>query len=216
MHIVPLPLEIPADLPPREQMRAAARARFDIPADAPTVVFMGRLHHVKRIELAMEAVAEASKTAPGVHLLLLGDGESEYVAGLKAQAERLGIAKRVRFAGFISGEDKWPALAAGDVLTLNSKHENFGFVAVEALAVGTPPVMTSNLALAPELAGVNGGISCEASSGALARAYLDAINLADRPGLVARGMAWVAHHLSAEAVGSSLARVYRAASQVST
>jgi glycosyltransferase involved in cell wall biosynthesis len=209
-HVVPLPLEIPDDLPPREQMRASARARFNIPADAPTVVFMGRLHHVKRVELAMDALAEASRTLPNLHLLLLGDGDGEYVAALKAHADRLGIASRVRFAGFISGKDKWPALAAGDVLTLNSKHENFGFVAVEALVVGTPPVMTSNLALAPELARVQGGFSCVSSAAALAGAYLEAIALPDRPAFVERGMAWVAQNLSSQAVGSTLAGLYRA------
>ncbi len=210
MHVVALPLELPGGLPPRGAMRAAARERFDIPVDAPTVVFMGRLHHVKRVELAMDAVAAASRTLADLHLLLLGDGEAEYVAGLKAHAAKLGIAGRVRFAGFISGADKWPALAAGDVLTLNSKHENFGFVAVEALCVGTIPVMTSNLALAPELAGVDGGISCEATAEALAASYVGAIRHPDRAGMVERGMVWVREHLSAAAVGGELAGLYRA------
>jgi len=210
LHVVPLPLALPEGLPPRQQMRAAARARFNIPPEAPTVVFMGRLHHVKRVELAMDALAEASRTLPTAHLLLLGDGEPDYVASLKAHAARLGIDSRVRFAGFISGEDKWPALAAGDVLTLNSKHENFGFVAVEALCVGTPPVMTSNLALAPELARVDGGVSCEGSAIALGRAYVDIIRHPDPAGMVQRGMAWVEQNLSAAAIGRTLAGHYRA------
>ena len=210
MHVVPLPLDAPAGLPARAEMQAAARARFGIPAAAKTVVFMGRLHPVKRVELAMEAVADASRSLPDLHLLLVGDGEAEYVSRLRALAARLGIAGRVCFAGFVSGADKWGALAAGDVLTLNSKHENFGFVAVEALCVGTLPVMTSNLALAPELAGVDGGISCEATPHALAAAYVRAIGHPDREGLVSRGQAWVAEHLSARAVGRSLDGLYRA------
>jgi len=210
MHVVPLPLELPQNLPSRQEMRCSARERFNIPQDAPTVVFMGRLHHVKRVELAMDALAEASRTLPTAHLLLLGDGDPDYVASLKAHAARLGIESRVRFAGFISGSDKWPALAAGDVLTLNSKHENFGFVAVEALCVGTPPVMTSNLALAPELAGVDGGVSCQGTAAALGRAYVNIIRHPDPASVVQRGMAWVGENLSAAAVGRTLGGVYRA------
>lgn len=209
-HVVPLPLEVPENLPRREEMSAAARKRFGIPAAAPTIVFMGRLHPVKQVELTLEAVAAAAKSLPDLHLLLIGDGERDYVAGLKATAARLGIADRVRFAGFVLGPDKWPALAAGDVLTLNSRHENFGFVAVEALCVGTPPVLTSTLALAPELAAAGAGVSCDATAAALAAAYLGLLNDPDRAGIVARGRAWVDTHLSAQAVGGKLAELYRA------
>ncbi|MBX3402812.1 MAG: glycosyltransferase [Phycisphaeraceae bacterium] len=208
-HVIPLPLHLPVGLPSRAQMRAEARRRFDIPADAPTVVFMGRLHHVKRLELAFEAVGRASRTLPNLHLLLLGEGEADYAAHLRALAESLGIAQRVRFAGFISGDDKWPALAAADILTLNSKHENFGFVAVEALCVGTVPVLTDNLALAPELAGVGGGFSCGQTPDDLAAAYIEALRASPRDDVVARGMAWVREHLSAAAVAGSLEGLYR-------
>lgn len=208
-HVIPLPLHMPTGLPRREQMRAAARARFEIPADAPTIVFMGRLHHVKRLELAFEAFQRASRQLPNLHLLLLGEGEAEYAAELGALAERLGIAQRVRFAGFVSGEDKWPALAAADILTLNSKHENFGFVAVEALCVGTIPVLTDNLALAPELVGVRGGFACGQSPESLAAAYVEALRTPDPGAVVDRGMAWVREHLSAAAVAGSLERLYR-------
>ncbi len=207
-HVVPLPLHLPAGLPPRERMRAEARARFGIPADAPTVVFMGRLHHVKRLELAFEAFALASRTLPGLHLLLLGEGDADYTARLRALAERLGIAGRVRFAGFVAGSEKWPALAAGDVLTLNSRHENFGFVAVEALCVGAVPVLTDNLALAPELARVGGGFACGQTPEALAAAYTEALRAQPRQEIVERGMAWVREHLSAAAVAGALEGLY--------
>jgi len=209
-HVVPLPLDAPLGLAPRAQMQADARARFAIPPQARAVVFMGRLHPVKRVELAMQAIAQSSAALPDLHLLLIGDGDAGYVGTLRALAGQLGIAGRVHFAGFVQGADKWAALAAGDVLTLNSKHENFGFVAVEALCVGTLPVMTSNLALAPELAAVDGGVSCEPTATALGKAFVRAIGHPDREGMVARGQAWVAEHLSTGAVGRSLERLYRA------
>lgn len=210
-HVVFLPVEVPADLPPRHEMAAAARARFNLPAAAPTIVFMGRLHPVKQVELTLQAVAIASKSIPDLHLVLIGDGEPDYVAGLKAAAAQHGIADRVRWPGFVLGAEKWPALAAGEVLTLNSLHENFGFVAVEALCVGTAPVLTSNLALAPELAAAGGGVSCEPSAAALAAAYVDTLRNPDRAELVRRGRAWVDTHLSPRAVGGALAGLYRSA-----
>jgi glycosyltransferase involved in cell wall biosynthesis len=208
-HVVPLPVEVPADLPPRPEMAAAARKRFNIPAAAPAIVFMGRLHPVKQVELTLQAVALASKSIPDLHLVLIGDGEPGYVAGLKAAAAQLGIADRVRWPGFVLGTEKWASLAAGVVLTLNSKHENFGFVAVEALCVGTAPILTSNLALAPELAAAGGGVSCEPTAAALAAAYVETLNSPDRAAVVRRGREWVDAHLSAHAVGSALAELYR-------
>lgn len=208
-HVVPLPVEVPADLPPRPEMAAAARKRFNLPAAAPAVVFMGRLHPVKQVELTLQAVAIASKSIPDLHLVLIGDGEPDYVSALKAAAAQLGIADRVRWPGFVLGSEKWTSLAAGDVLTLNSKHENFGFVAVEALCVGTAPVLTSNLALAPELAAAGGGVSCEPTAAALAAAYVQTLGNPDRDSMVRRGREWVDAHLSAHAVGSTLTALYR-------
>lgn len=206
-HVVPLPVITPA-MPIDSPFRAAARTRFNVPTGSPCVVFMGRLHPVKRVEMAIDALA---LMPAGTTLLLIGGGEAAYVDTLKSHAKARGVLERVNFAGWVQGEDKWTALAAGDVLTLNSLHENFGFVAVEALCVGTFPVLTSNLAIAGELAGAGVGASCTPDAQGLSRAWASALGGAstDPMQVLTRGRAWVDQHLSTHAVGAALLRVYQ-------
>lgn len=210
-HVLPLPVTLPAQ-PISAAYRERARQRFGLPAGDPVVVFMGRFHHVKRIDMAMRAI-ELCK-APGVRLLLIGGGEEE--PRLRLLASELGIADRVIFGGWVQGDDKWLALAAGDVLTLNSVHENFGYVAVEALCVGTLPLLTSNLAIAQEIGPARGGGAglaevCEPSHTALA-AGLDAA-IARARAMTAdqqlAGREYVRANLSSEAIGAQLGVIYR-------
>ncbi len=151
-QVVPLPVSMPGESI-GSAFRARARARFGLPASDPVIVFMGRLHHVKRVDMAIRALAQARTDR--LRLLLIGGGEEE--PKLRALAAELGVADRVTFGGWVQGDDKWLALAAGDVLTLNSVHENFGYVAVEALCVGTLPLLTRNLAIAREIGPAAGG-----------------------------------------------------------
>ncbi|MBY0262288.1 MAG: glycosyltransferase [Phycisphaerales bacterium] len=210
--VVPLAVEMPS--PPVDLVfRRRARERFGLPADAPVVCSMGRLHPVKRIDLLLEAFAVLPEAGKDARLLLVGGGEPAFESGLREKAERLGIAGRVVFAGWVRGEDKWLALAAGDVLSLQSVHENFGFVAVEALGVGTLPVLTSNLSLADELSRAG---MCEAAeptpaglAGAISRGLLRRRSVGG-DGLLSSGPEWVQATLSPKAIGSRLGAVYGA------
>lgn len=212
-RVAPLPVALPegGGVEDVAQLRAQARERFGLPTDAAVVVFLGRFHPVKRLEMAMRAAAELKGRRPDLHLLLVGGvgaGEEAYAESLRGLADSLGLAGRVHFPGWVHGEEKWLALAAGDVLTLQSVHENFGYVAPEALCVGTLPVLTSNLALAEELHSAGVGLTCEPTEAALARAWDEAIERNRRSSIHPRGRAWVEEHLSPRAVGVQLAAMY--------
>lgn len=210
LHVAPLPVQVPL-MCVDAGFHARARDRFGIPHNAPCVVFMGRLHPVKRIEWIFEAAEYASRTLPELRLLLVGGGDDAYVRELKDDlATREFDASRAIFAGWVHGDDKWLALAAGDVLTLNSVHENFGFVAVEALCVGAMPVLTSNLALAAELRVGNVAEIAAPDTLELSKAWERAIAGNRANPVLERGRAWLREHLSVEAVGERLERVYRA------
>ncbi len=207
-HVVPLPVEMPAvEVTP--EFRSAARRRFGLLGDAPVVVFMGRFHPVKRIDMAMRALAALPKDLGTTRLLLIGGGEEE--AALRALAGKLGIGERVVFGGWVRGEDKWRALAAGDVLTLNSVHENFGYVAVEAMCVGTMPVLTANLALSRDLPR-DGAVAviADPTDAGLAAGLATALRARNPSATLDRGREWVRGHLSAGAVGAKLLRLYEA------
>jgi glycosyltransferase involved in cell wall biosynthesis len=144
-------------------------------------------------------------------VLLIGGGEDAYTRTLRDRAASLGLGERAIFAGWAQGDDKWLALAAGDVLTLNSVHENFGFVAVEALCVGTMPVLTSNLAIAAEMKAGRVAEVAEPDAGALAAAWARAIEGNGGIGglaVMGRGREWVRANLSVEAIGEKLETLY--------
>lgn len=109
------------------------RADFHTPEGAPVVLALARLHWKKGIDTLLEALADL----PGVYGWIAGDGPLE--AELKALAEKLGVADRVRFLGW--RHDRSALLAACDVVAFPSRYEPFGTVTVEAWAAGKPLVV---------------------------------------------------------------------------
>jgi glycosyltransferase involved in cell wall biosynthesis len=128
---------LPLGVPP---LRApgATRADLDLPDDAFVIVTVCRLVRRKRLDLLIAAVARLDPTA---RLVVVGDGPA--APALRAQAARLGIAARVRFAGHVDEARKAAYLASADVFCLPSAHEAFGLAIVEALGLGTPVVTTN-------------------------------------------------------------------------
>lgn len=116
--------------------RAEARARLNLPADAPLLATVGALIPRKGQAFAIEALSQV----PDAHLLLAGAGGDE--AALRARAAALGLTERVHFLGAVPhGELPW-VLSAADVLVLPTASEGLANAWVEALACGTPVVTT--------------------------------------------------------------------------
>lgn len=111
--------------------------------------FLGRLHPIKKIEnllyglkevLTGEITAGDSPASP--MLIIMGKGDETYERFLHSEVERLGLQDRVKFLGFVSGQEKYEALSELSALFVPSDFENFGMIVTEALSVGTP-VMAS-------------------------------------------------------------------------
>lgn len=113
--------------------RASAKAALAI--RGPLVVSVGALIPRKGQGFVIDALP---MLAPDTVLVLIGKGEDE--AALKMQAERLGIADRVRFMGALPPGVIADWLAAADVMALPSSSEGLANAWVEALASGTPVV----------------------------------------------------------------------------
>lgn len=103
----------------------------------PLVVSLGALIPRKGHDVVIEAVAKL----PGVTLLIAGQGPER--ARLEALASGLGIADRVRLLGPVRQADLPRLLAAADVMALASASEGLANAWVEALACGTPVVITA-------------------------------------------------------------------------
>lgn len=121
--------DLPA-LPSREELRA------ELGLEGHVLAFAGRLGPQKAVGAALEAVAQA----PGVTLVVAGDGPER--TALEAHARELGIDGRVRFLGSVPRETVLRLFRAADASVLPSAWENFPHTVVEALAVGCPVIAT--------------------------------------------------------------------------
>ncbi len=109
-----------------------------VPLSTPVkAVTVGRLIPLKRVDGILAAVAQV----PGLGLIVVGDGPER--PRLEQLAESLGITDRVYFAGRRNREETLGLMASCDLFVLNSSHETFSHVILEAMALGLPVVTTA-------------------------------------------------------------------------
>jgi teichuronic acid biosynthesis glycosyltransferase TuaC len=107
-----------------------------VPVDGPLLLCVGNLIPLKGQHLVIEALARL----PGARLVLAGKGPED--SALRALAARLGLTDRVHFAGSVPPQKLAVLLAAADVMVLPSEREGLANAWIEALASGTPLVIT--------------------------------------------------------------------------
>jgi glycosyltransferase involved in cell wall biosynthesis len=120
--------------------RGAFRQRLELPPDAPLVVFLGRVHPIKRLDLLAAAFDRVLSRRPDARLVVAGPDEADHRRELAPCFARAG--ERVRFTGELVEAEKWALLADADALVMCSDSESFGASVVEALAAGVPVVVT--------------------------------------------------------------------------
>lgn len=140
--------------------RGSFREEFEIPANAKLVLFLGRLSEKKSPDLLLKAFAGATGSGPGrgrrADLAFVGPDEAGMKARLRKMAKSLGLGERVHFSDALEGEAKWQAYRDADIFVLPSQNENFGNTAAEAVAAGTPVIVTDQCGIAPLLEDVAG------------------------------------------------------------
>ncbi len=129
------------------------------PSDDGKILFFGRLADDKGIDTLLDAVAEIERP---VHII--GRGERE--KALKAQSEQLGMSHRVTWTPWCEPEALAREVASAAVVVLPSRHESFGNVMAETLAIGTP-LVTTNAGSIPEVVGQHASMVVAGDSKAL-------------------------------------------------
>jgi len=114
----------------------------------PVVMAVGRLARNKGYDLLIQGFQLVAQRNPDVTLYLAVGGtnpnslEETILAELKALVSELGLNTRVQFGSFIPDEQLPDYYRAADVFVLSSRYEPFGMTAIEAMACGTPTVVT--------------------------------------------------------------------------
>lgn len=111
---------------------------FSLKSEAPSLLFLGRLKRYKRVDLVIRAVARLAEEGTEVVLWVGGSGEEG--DALRSLADRLGVADRVSFLGFVPDERKLELLRSAWIHVLTSSKEGWGISNLEAAACGTPTV----------------------------------------------------------------------------
>jgi glycosyltransferase involved in cell wall biosynthesis len=128
--------------------------------DRPYWLFLGRIHPKKGADLLIEAyTALAAQGAELPCLVMAGPcADPEYLRTLQLRAAAVGPAGAVLWPGMLTGDVKWGALRAAEVFVLPSHQENFGIAVVEALACGTPVLISDQVNIWREIAGDDAGL----------------------------------------------------------
>jgi glycosyltransferase involved in cell wall biosynthesis len=143
IRALPLPFDLSA-VPGRFEP-GFLRARTGVPEGSPVVLFLGRIHRLKGLDVLAEAVVGEAE------LVVVGrdDGAWDAISARWPQ---------IRFAGPFYGTERFHAYADADVFALTPRHwEETSLAALEAAACGTPVVVTEQADI-PNLAVSGGGL----------------------------------------------------------
>ena len=116
----------------------ALRREFAQPHEQ-LVLLVGRLVYEKGFQLALDALPGVIERVENVRFLVAGSGTHE--GELKAQAQRLGLAERGVFLGWIGDDALHSLYRIADLCVVPSIYEPFGLVALEAMASGCPCIV---------------------------------------------------------------------------
>jgi glycosyltransferase involved in cell wall biosynthesis len=130
-------------LPPR----GTFRQKHGLQANQKVILFLGRLHQTKGIDLLINAFGGIVKDFNDARLVVAGPDDG-YLPALQSLAAELGLAEKVIFTGALYGDEKLAAYTDADVYALTSSFEAFGISVFEALACGTPVVVTDRCGVA--------------------------------------------------------------------
>lgn len=123
------------------------RQKYGIKSNEKVVLFLGRLHRIKGVDLLVEAFSDLVTKTEGVKLVIVGPDDG-FLSTLKAQIEDLKIADKILFTGPLYEMDKLESYVDADVYVLPSVYETFPVTVLEACACGMPVIVTDRCGIA--------------------------------------------------------------------
>lgn len=148
-----------ADFHPGRAPKALYR-KYNLPEDAPLVLYVGRVDPEKKINILLDAFAQARTKVPEAHLVIAGDGVAR--ARLERQVEQLDLGAQVHFLGRVVPPELMELYRVGTIFATASDIETQGIVLIEAAATGLPLVAVDVGAVAEVCQNGKNGILCHA------------------------------------------------------
>src|SRR5438034_7923218 len=118
-------------------------SRADGGIDEPYLLFVGRLAPEKGLRVLLDAFSILHNDMKELRLIIAGPDELGLWGALKIQAQELGISKRVSYLGTVSEPNKYRLFASARAFILTSATEGLSVSLLEALACGTPAIIST-------------------------------------------------------------------------
>ena len=118
------------------------RRKYSIRDDEKVILYLGRLHRTKGIDLLVKAFLDISKEIDNIRLVLVGPDDG-YQSALKNLTQELKLDEKVLFSGFVTNDEKMKAFVDADVFVTPS-FSGFPVTFLEACACGLPIITTNN------------------------------------------------------------------------
>lgn len=173
-----------------------------------TSLYLGRIHKKKGIDLLLKAWAAVEPRFPHWDLVVAGPDDGGWLAQYQALAADLKLA-RVSFPGPVYGQEKLALYRSAHLFVLPTHSENFGMTVAEALAAGTPAIVTRGAPWAG-LVEHGAGWWIEIGVDPLVAALEEALSLPDEQlaEMGRNGCAWIWRDFSWDAIGRQMAAFY--------
>ena len=130
-------------LPPK----GSFKKKFGINDYEKIILYLGRIHRIKGIDILVKAFANVIEKLEDVRLVVVGPDDG-YLREIEALTKALKIEDKVLISGPLYGNYKLEAYVDADVYVLPSRYETFPVAVLEAVACGTPVLLTENCGIA--------------------------------------------------------------------
>lgn len=205
--VVPLGVALPA-MPPKGR----ARAKWGIPEDQPLVLYMSRIDPKKGLDLLIPALERLLAEGVNFHFVLAGANpqDPDYQNQIQKQVKASPLASRTTITGFVTGELKAALLQDADLFVLPSYYENFGIAVAEAMAGGTPVVISDQVHIWEEVKEAEAGWVSPCEVNALTERLREALqNSGERQRRGGNAQTHALEHYSWDAIAQQMIQAYR-------
>lgn len=117
----------------------------------PYLLFLGRVAEKKGVDLLIEAFSKLKDLFANTALVVAGPGDPKYLDQLKHLASKSGLDNNIVWTGPVYDAAKWSLLRGCEAFVLPSHQENFGVGVAEALACGTPVLISNKVNIWPDV-----------------------------------------------------------------
>lgn len=123
------------------------KKEYNLSNDTKIILYLGRIHKTKGIDLLVESFADVLKEINNVKLVIVGPDDG-YLQYLKNLVKKIRIEKQVLFINSLYGREKLKAYVDADVHVLPRHFEPFGMTLIEACACGIPAICSKGCGIA--------------------------------------------------------------------